>query len=184
MEERSELEMSSVETQLLALYTERELLERELGTADPDELVQLVRRLEGQLQRLDDVLAEPAASPELPAAPGQGFDWSPVLERVGGEGPADVLAYLDERDVRLVALEARRQEPAAGPASSTPAPSTPAPSTPASSAAGSSLPFGEVVAGLRAMAGELCEEFERSELAFEGEIQGARWSLRCSSGGS
>lgn len=179
MEERSELEMSSVETQLLALYTERELLERELGTADPDELVQLVRRLEEQLQRLDDVLAEPAASPELPAAPAQGFDWSPVLERVGGEGPADVLAYLDERDVRLVALEARRQEPAAGSA-----PSTPAPSTPAPSAAGSSLPFGEVVAGLRAMAGELCEEFERSELAFEGEIQGARWSLRCSSGGS
>lgn len=177
MEERSELEMSSVETQLLALYTERELLERELGTADPDELVQLVRKLEEQLQRLDDVLAEPAASPEQPTALADRFDWSPVLERVGGEGPADVLAYLDERDVRLVALEARRSEAPAVAA-------TPAPSTPAPSAVGASLPFGEVVAGLRAMAGELCEEFERSELAFEGEIQGARWSLRCSSGGS
>ena len=180
MEERSELEMSSVETQLLALYTERELLERELGTADPDELVQLVRKLEEQLQRLDDVLAEPAASPEQPAAQAEGFDWSPVLERVGGEGPADVLAYLDERDVRLVALEARRPEAPAIAAIAAPS----AQSAPAPSAGSASLPFGEVVAGLRAMAGELCEEFERSELAFEGEIQGARWSLRCSSGGS
>lgn len=183
MEERSELEMSSVETQLLALYTERELLERELGTADPDELVQLVRKLEEQLQRLDDVLAEPAPSPEPTAADAQGGDWSPVLERVGGEGPADVLAYLDERDVRLVALEARRAEPMVSTAPSAAIPASTVTST-VPSAGGSSLPFGEVVAGLRSMAAELCEEFERSELAFEGEIQGARWSLRCSSGGS
>ncbi|MBI1380539.1 MAG: hypothetical protein GC161_05550 [Planctomycetaceae bacterium] len=177
MEERSELEMSSVETQLLALYTERELLERELGTADPDELVQLVRKLEEQLQRLDDVLAEPASSPA------QVVDWSPVLERVGGDCPADVLAYLDERDVRLVALEASCQDPTTSAVPATPPPTTAIDSA-VDRAASSSLPFGEVVAGLRSMAAELCEEFERSELAFEGEIQGARWSLRCSSGGS
>lgn len=38
--------------QLLSLYGDRELLHRELGTADADEIVAMVRSLEAQLVEL------------------------------------------------------------------------------------------------------------------------------------
>ncbi|MGF1465194.1 MAG: hypothetical protein ACFCGT_03595 [Sandaracinaceae bacterium] len=41
--------VDGVEAQLVSLYRDRELLHRELGTADPDEIVRMVRSLEAQL---------------------------------------------------------------------------------------------------------------------------------------
>jgi hypothetical protein len=53
-------------TQLESLYAERERLFRELGTADADEVISLVRGLELQLA---DVYAEREAAFHLGAAP-------------------------------------------------------------------------------------------------------------------
>ncbi len=47
-----ELEDGGLEAQLNLLYADRERLESELGTSDPDELVEMVRSLEAQLQDL------------------------------------------------------------------------------------------------------------------------------------
>ncbi|HJL18292.1 MAG TPA: hypothetical protein RMH99_21695 [Sandaracinaceae bacterium LLY-WYZ-13_1] len=41
-----------LEAQLLTLYADRERLHRELGTADPDEILAMIRSLEAQLDAL------------------------------------------------------------------------------------------------------------------------------------
>lgn len=193
MEERSELEMSSVETQLLSLYTERELLERELGTADPDELVGLVRRLEQQLETLGTSLSAtpPGCLEASPSpSPADADRWAPVLARVGGDHPADVLSALDELEIRLVAAQLQLAAPISLPASA-PLPNFAAHTVPAHAALTPSAapsaapsPLGELASGLRLLVGELTRDFERAELVFEGESAGARWSVRCSNGTS
>ena len=44
--------MESMEAQLGALYAERELLQRELGVSDADDIIAMVRSLEEQLADL------------------------------------------------------------------------------------------------------------------------------------
>jgi hypothetical protein len=51
-----------VEAQLASLYKEREMLEKELGMSDADDLVKHVRTLEAKIAKLNDELAAKSAS--------------------------------------------------------------------------------------------------------------------------
>ncbi len=68
MTETSETEKSSLEAQLMCLYSDRERLELELGTADAEPILAHIRSLEERLRQAESNLrSEPVASYSTPA---------------------------------------------------------------------------------------------------------------------
>ncbi len=64
MDDSQELEMSSLEAQLVCLYADRERLEMELGTADAEPILLHIRSLEEKLRSLKDEARDVAGDPE------------------------------------------------------------------------------------------------------------------------
>lgn len=162
-----ELELSSVEAQLVCLYADREKLESELGTADAGPILEHIRSLETKLRQ-----AEQSAREFVPSA---GPVSSPELERLAAERDSffESLGVKSFDELGALIAKLRRagepKAPAALPQQS---------SAPAAAAPVAKVDSEQVGRDLRNLTRELTGCFRSLEMRFEGELPSGRFFLR------
>jgi hypothetical protein len=68
-DKQPELQLSSIEAQLVCLYADRERLETELGTADAEPILAHIKTLEDKLREAEKVAREIAPAKRIHACP-------------------------------------------------------------------------------------------------------------------
>lgn len=164
-----ELELSSVEAQLVCLYADREKLESELGTADAGPILEHIRSLEAKLRQAEQSAREFVQSP--------GPVSSPELERLAAERDSffESLGVKSFDELGALIAKLRRAGEPKTPAALPQQSSAPAP---APAAAVAKVDSEQVGRDLRNLTRELTGCFRSLEMRFEGELPSGRFFLR------
>jgi hypothetical protein len=168
-DKQPELELSSVEAQLVCLYADRERLESELGTAEAEPILAHIKALEGKLREAEKQARElsPAQPTEADARLSElAAERESFFESVGVHNFSELGA--------LIAKLRRAGEPKAPAALPQSAASHVQPH--------SSVDSEQVGKDLRNISRELTGCFRSLEMRFEGELPSGRFVLKASNG--
>jgi hypothetical protein len=185
MNDKSELEMSSVEAQLCVLYAEKQRLEEELGSSQTEDILALVDELNARIADLENVATE------VP-----GLDETDALRVRVAELVAEREAFLlsvdatdfDSVRTRLSTIQSNQK-------SSTPIrPMSTTNDYDAIKALDNAIDMANDVSNssvqdaltiakdLRTMAEQLGSVFTTSKVTFSGRLNGGQWKLECHNG--
>lgn len=160
-----ELELSSIEAQLVCLYADREKLESELGTAEAGPILEHIRALETKLREAEESARELAVGGSVePDLSGLAAECESFFESLGVKSFGELGA--------LIARLRRAGEP------KTPAALPQQTSAQPPSASVTKVDSEQVGRDLRNLTRELTGCFRSLEMRFEGELPSGRFFLR------
>jgi hypothetical protein len=162
-----ELELSSVEAQLVCLYADREKLESELGTADAGPILEHIRALEAKLRDAEHSARE--------FTPSSGSSRTPELAALAAERDSffESLGVKSFDELGALIAKLRRAGEPKAPAALPQQVSAVAPSAPVTK-----VDSEQVGRDLRNLTRELTGCFRSLEMRFEGELPSGRFFLR------